>query len=181
MNLISGPLRQPGAHLRMFVSGVIVHDQVNIQVSRDGVVQPTQECEELLMPVAGFALGENGPGGDVQGGKQSGRPVANVIVDDSLDVTEAHGQHRLRPVQSLNLALFIDAQHQSMIGRIQIQTRDIAHFFDEERIVGKFETASAMGLQREGAEQAMHSGLGDATSRGRSAHGPVSSGLWPAG
>lgn len=117
----------------------------------------------------------------IEGGEERGRPVALVIMRHGSAPALLHGQAGLSAVQSLNLALFIDAQHQSMIGRIQIQTRDIAHFFDEERIVGKFETASAMGLQREGAEQAMHSGLGDATSRGRSAHGPVSSGLWPAG
>ena len=107
------------------------------KITRNGIIQPAQEREELLMPVAGFALGKDGSGGDIQRCEKSGRPVADVIMGHSLHVPEAHRQNRLRTIQSLNLALFIEAKHQSVVGRVQIQTRDIAHFFDEERIVGQ--------------------------------------------
>ena len=57
------------------------------------------------------------------------------------------GQARQRSFQGLNLALFINAQHQGFIGRIQVQAYDIVEFFDEPFILGKFESTRSMWLQ----------------------------------
>lgn len=54
MNLVSRPLRQPGAHFGMFVRCVIVDDQVDVQFRRDAVVESAQKCEKLLMPCRGL-------------------------------------------------------------------------------------------------------------------------------
>src|ERR1700685_4089487 len=108
MNLISGPLRQPGSHLRMLVGGVIVDDQMNVQFRRDAVVEATQKREKLLMPVARFAFGENGAGGDIQRGKQGSRPMSDVVVGDALHIAEPHRQDRLSSIECLNLALFVN-------------------------------------------------------------------------
>ena len=61
---------EPSAYLWVLMGGVIVDDQVDVQLCRDAVVEATQKREKLLMPVSRFAFGENGPGGDVQRGKQ---------------------------------------------------------------------------------------------------------------
>jgi len=37
-------------------------------------------------------------------------------------------QQRLRPVQHLDLALLIDAQHDGAVGRVQIETDDMRAF-----------------------------------------------------
>ena len=137
MNLVSRPLRQPGAHFGMFVRCVIVDDQVDVQFRRDAVVEPAQKREKLLMPVSRFALGEDGAGRDIQRSKQSSRAVADVIVSDALDVAKPHGQNRLSAVERLNLALLIHTQHQSVIGRVEIQAHNIAHLLDEEGIGGE--------------------------------------------
>ena len=47
MNLIAGPLRQPGTHFQMLVGGVVVDDQVNVQLWRDAVVEAAQKREKL--------------------------------------------------------------------------------------------------------------------------------------
>ena len=53
MNLIAGPLCQPGSHFRMLVGGVTVDDPVDIQLRRDAVVEGgARKREKLLMPVA---------------------------------------------------------------------------------------------------------------------------------
>jgi hypothetical protein len=44
------------------------------------------------MPVPRFAFGEDSAGGDIQRGKQSGRPVADVVVGDALQITEPMGR-----------------------------------------------------------------------------------------
>jgi len=59
----------------------------------------------------------------------------------TLDVAEAHGQDRLSTIRGLNLALLIHAEHQRMIGRIEIKPVNVSHLFDEERIVGKLKGA----------------------------------------
>ena len=140
MNLVSRPLCQPGAHFRMFMGGVVIDDQVNIEFGRNAVVQPPQKREKLLMPVSRLAFGEHGAGGDVERGKQSSRPVANVVMGDSFDVAEPHGQNRLSSIERLNLALFVNTQHEGVIGRIKIQPCNIANFLNKERIGGELES-----------------------------------------
>ena len=49
-----------------------------------------------------------------------------------LDITQPNGQYGLGAVESLNLALFIDAEHQSVIGWMQIQADNVAHLLDKE-------------------------------------------------
>ena len=53
--------------------------------------------------------------------------MTNVIVGDPFDIAESHWQHRLSPIQGLNLALVVNAKHEGMVGRIQIETSDIAY------------------------------------------------------
>ena len=65
MDVKAGPLAKPGTHLRMLVGGVVVDDQMHVQMRRDRGVDPLQEAEELLMPVMCSALGEHRVGGDV--------------------------------------------------------------------------------------------------------------------
>jgi hypothetical protein len=62
-----------------------------------------------------------------------------------------HGQKRLSSIQRLNLALLIDTQHQCVIGRVNIQTRNVPHFFDQQRVRRQFEGVSTMRLQSESA------------------------------
>jgi len=83
------------------------------------------------MPMARFVLGEHSTGGDVQGRKQRRGAVAQIVVGDAFHVAQAHGQDRLRAFQSLDLTFLIDAQHQRLIGGMQIQPDDVADFLDE--------------------------------------------------
>src|SRR5580704_17269120 len=134
----------------MFVGGVVVDDQMNVQLRRDAVVEAAQKREKLLMPVPRFAFGENGPGGDDQRSKQSRRSVADVIMGNALHIAEPHRQDRLSSIQRLNLALFVHTELQRVIGWDEIKPHDIAHLLDKERIGGKLESARAMGLNGKG-------------------------------
>jgi len=51
------------------------------------------------------------------------------------------------PVEGLNLALFVDAQHQGAIRRRQVEADDVAHFVDEERVARELEGLTPMRLQ----------------------------------
>ena len=50
-----------------------------------------------------------------------------VVMRASLDLTGPHRQQRLRAIQRLDLGLFIDAQDHGVVGRMHIQTDDVAH------------------------------------------------------
>jgi hypothetical protein len=64
-----------------------------------------------------------------------------------LDLSRAHGKQRLRSVQRLDLALFVDAQNQRAFGRRQVQADNIAHLLDKQGVGGKLERFGAMGLK----------------------------------
>ena len=86
--------------------------------------------------------------------------MPDVVVGEAFDVAEPHRQDGLGAIQRLNLALFIDREHDGVVGRVQVEADHIAHFFDEERVGGEFEIFAAMRLQREKLKDAMDRGLG---------------------
>src|SRR5271154_4441853 len=49
-------------------------------------------------------------------------------------------------IQRLNLALLVAAQHQRVLGRVQVQTDDVVELLDETLVVGEFERLDAMRL-----------------------------------
>ena len=65
MHVEARPLRQPGAYLGMFVGGVIVHHQVDFQFGNTGL-QTAQERQELLMTMAGLAIGKDSARSNVE-------------------------------------------------------------------------------------------------------------------
>jgi hypothetical protein len=60
-----------------------------------------------------------------------------------------------------------------VLGRVEVQTNDVAHFLDEEGIVGELEVALTMGLDTEQFEPALHRTLGHAGLFGQGTHAPV--------
>src|SRR2546430_6007203 len=59
-------------------------------------------------------------------------------------------------VERLNLALFIDAKHQSPLRRIEVEANNVTHFLNELRIGRELESLAAMWRQRESVPDAMH-------------------------
>jgi hypothetical protein len=58
----------------------------------------------------------------------------------------------------LDLALLIDAQNQRSIGRVEIETDDIANLLDEQGIGRQLEGLGAVRLKAEGLPDAMDRG-----------------------
>jgi hypothetical protein len=80
---------------------VVVADQVDVQLDRDGLVDRGQERAELGRPVFAVQLADHGSVGDVEGGEQAGDAVAVVVVSAALGHTGHHRQHRLGTIQRL--------------------------------------------------------------------------------
>jgi hypothetical protein len=62
----AGPLRQPEAHLGMLVGGIVVDDQMDIEICGHCLVDALEKAGELLMPVPRPAPGEDRSGGDIR-------------------------------------------------------------------------------------------------------------------
>ena len=58
----------------MLVGAVVVHDQVHLQILGVGLLDLSEVTQEFLVTVAGLALGDHLPSGDIQGSRQGGRP-----------------------------------------------------------------------------------------------------------
>src|SRR5215467_2219134 len=99
---------QPGFHARMLVRAVVIDDEMDLQASRDLGLDLAQEGQELLMPMTRLAVGEYVAAEDIERREQRGRAMALVVVRDSLGVPQPQREHRLRALQGLSLALFIN-------------------------------------------------------------------------
>ena len=149
MDLEARSLGQPGAHFGMFVGGVIIRDQMHIQMWRNGAIDPLQKTKELLVSVPGLAVGEHGSSSDVEGCKQGGGAMADIVMRDTLHVAQSHGQHGLCATEGLDLRLLIHRQHDSVVWRVQIQGDDIAYLLHKKRVVGQLECLRAIGQRSE--------------------------------
>ena len=133
------PLRQPGADFGMLVSTVVVDDQVHVKLGRDFTINPPEETQELLVPMPGFALSDHRTGGHVQGSKKRGGAVADVIVGDTLDIAQTHGQQRLGSIQGLDLRFLVNAEHDCLIRWVEVKSDNVADLLNKEGIVGELE------------------------------------------
>jgi hypothetical protein len=106
--------------------------------------------------VAGHALADDSAGFDIERREQRCRPMPLVVVCAPLDLPGPHREERLRTVERLHLAFLIDTQHDCTFGWRQVEPDDIAYFLYEQRIGGELESLDAVGLQTEGAPDAMH-------------------------
>src|ERR1700720_22957 len=99
--------------------------------------------------------------------------MTDIIVGHAFDITQPNGQHRLGAIEGLNLAFFIDAEHQGVIRWMQIQADNVAHLFNKEWIGGELKTTSTVGLHAESLKHAMHGRTGDAAGLGSLPNAPV--------
>lgn len=147
---------QPRQHFRVLVRGVVVHNQMQVQLRRRLGVDLFQELDPLLMPVPRQAVGDDFPFGQFDRGEQRGGPVAFVVVRHRLQPTGEQWQAFLRAVQRLNLALLITRENQRMLRRIEIQPDDVDQFLREPRIVRDFEALGPVRLEAVVAPDALH-------------------------
>ena len=98
---------EPGHHLRMFVSGVIVENGVNDLTRRNLDLDGVEKADELLMTVALHIPPSHGSIEDVEGSKKRCRAVPLVIVRHGSASPPLQRQSRLGAVERLDLAFFI--------------------------------------------------------------------------
>ena len=123
--------QQPSPDLRSLVGGDVVHDEVDIELLGNRTIDAVQEPAELLGPVSFGHGGDHLAGRHIESGIEVGRSVADVVMRASFGQTRRKRQHRRCPVQGLDLGLFVHAEHQRTVGRVDVETDDVTDFLDE--------------------------------------------------
>lgn len=92
----------------------------------------------------------------IEGGEQGCGAIPLVVMRHGAAAPLLRRQSRLGPIKRLDLALFIDRQHDGMRWWIDVEADDVAQLADEQRIVGQLELSRAVGLQAVPAPDALH-------------------------
>ena len=92
----------------------------------------------------------------VQGGKQRGRAVPDVVVCHGAAAALLHRQTRLSAIERLYLALFIDRENDSVRRRVHIEPDDVSQLGGKLRVVGQLEQARPVRPQTMSAPDALH-------------------------
>ena len=80
------------------VGGVVVHDQMNVQVLRHGCLNGIEEGAELYRPMAGLALTNHLAAPGVQGREQRSGATAQVVMSTPFHLARTHGQQGPGPI-----------------------------------------------------------------------------------
>jgi hypothetical protein len=75
VNVPTQTVYEPSSDFGMLESGAVVDDEMGVDLGRHVGLGVTQESEELLVPMARFALGDDRAVKHAEGGEQRGRPV----------------------------------------------------------------------------------------------------------
>lgn len=171
--MVARPLGEPCFDFGVLVGGIVVDDEMDIEIVGHVGIDMAQEGEKFLVPMALLALTDDLAASDVQGGEQCGGAMSDVIMGDTFDIAQPHGQYGLGTVQCLYLGFLIDAQDHGVVRWVEVEPDDVAHFFDEEGIVGDLEVALAMRLDTEEIEPTLDGAFGHARLLGHGAYAPM--------
>ena len=138
---------EPRSDERGLMCAVVVHDEMYVEVRRHPRVETIEELAELHRPMAAVRLADDLASLHIERRKQRRRPVPCVIVGAAFGLARLHRQQGGRAVQRLDLRFLVDAQHDSMIGRIDIQPGDVPDFLDQQRVGRQLEGLAPMRAQ----------------------------------
>ena len=117
------------------VGAIVIENDVNLAVGgyiADNLIHESLDVGAFLR---GRGLGADLSGGDVQGGEHIERAVAPGSAFKSAHDLPAGGLHAAAgPRQCLNTGLLVDAQHQGVFRRGQIEANDIGSLGGKLRV-----------------------------------------------
>ena len=172
MDVKTGMTFEPGGDFGVLVGGIVVANDVKLQVGGDLLIDLTQEGQPLLMAVARGGVGEHLAGKIVQGGKEGHRSMPVVVMGLGANVSLAQRQSGLGAFESLTLAFFITAEHQGPIRRIEVEAHHVPKLFLKLKVCGELEITHPVGLQLMGRPESLHARFAQASFASHHAHAP---------
>src|SRR3989441_6751741 len=157
MHVVPRMAHEPAVNERRLVGAVVVENHMHVERRRDGRLDGVEERAELPGAVPVVELADDLARRNVQGGEERGGAVTGVIVGPPLHLPGPHGQQRLRAIQRLDLGFLVDAQHERLIRRIEVEPHDVPHLVDEQRVLRQLERLHPVRAQAERAPDATRS------------------------
>ena len=127
------------------------------------LVDQTGKLEPFLVSMSLLAHAKDVAIGRIQR-EQSGCAPSFVVMRHG-GAASALQQAGLGTIQSLNFALFVNAQHQRVLRPVQVQTDNVFQFFRELEIVTELKRFHAMRLEPVGPPDPPHAGFAHADCR----------------
>ena len=100
---------------------------MDLLVGRHLTLDGIQKADKFLVPVAQHDLAFQ----DIQGGEQGDGTMALVVVGHGGAASFCHRQTGLGAMEGLDLALLVEAEHDGMSWRIDIETDRLFEFLGE--------------------------------------------------
>ena len=125
------PAGKPCPDLGGYVSGVVVHDDMDIEPLRNLSIDLFEEVQELGRPVTLVAFADDEPRGDIERGEQRCRTVTHITVRATFGYARHYRQDRLLAIKRLDLALLVDAKDEGSVGRRKVKADDVSDLVDE--------------------------------------------------
>ena len=116
---------QPGAHLGLLVGRIIVENDVDGLVGRQFGFDGVEEPDELLMPVTLHVAADHRSIEDIERGEQGGGAISLVVVGHGRPAATLEWQPWLRAIKRLDMALFVNRQHDGVGWRRDIKPDNI--------------------------------------------------------
>ena len=164
---------QPTLDSRMLVSGVVVHNQVQVQFAEGLLIDVLEKAGEFLMSMLRHAVTNHTAVQGAQSGKQSGGAVARVVMRHRTAASRFQRQTGLSSVESLNLALLIHAKHQRLVGWIEVKAHHVRELLHELGIATHLKRGEAVGPQAVRLPDSTYRRFADVLSLGQGAGAPV--------
>ena len=60
-----------------------------------------------------------------------------TAMGDTLDVAQAHRQQRLGAIQGLDLRFLVNAEHECLVGRVEVEPDDVSYLLDLTEALGR--------------------------------------------
>src|SRR5262249_11691902 len=146
---------------------------MHVESPRYRCVDGVQELAKLDRAMPAVKLSDDLAGRGLERREQRRRAMPFVVPRSSLRLPRTHRQQGLRAVKCLNLRLLVDAQHDGVLGRMDIQPDDVADFLDQQRVRRQLERLDTMRLQAEGAPDPVYGHMIEAGSLRHRSNTPV--------
>jgi hypothetical protein len=143
----AGPswMDEPLGHRWCLVDREVVQDDVDLLVSWNVEIDQLEERQDVVGGVAFAGVVEDLAGGHVHR-RETGRWCRGACSHASwCRPARGQRQRRLAPIESLDLGLFVEAEHHGALGGIEVEADHVEELFLERGVVGHLERVDAPG------------------------------------
>jgi hypothetical protein len=131
----------------VLVRGVIVGDQVQVEVARRLAIDLLEKTQPFDMGMVGLGTGYQFPGELAQCREQRNGAVPDVIMRHRGRAFRRQRQSQLRAFECLALAFLVTAQHQGFLRWVEVEPDHIPELRLESRVIRQLEGLQPMRLQ----------------------------------